>query len=299
MDRDFDAVVEILRADELDDSGRVTLGEVFLRSEWEAMSSRLASDAWVAQDTTKSVVGYAQTRLTESAVESWGVVHLAQRGRGIGGALLDQIVHRATEMLASSRRARLQHSMNSRDQAAAELLAARSFRPLRHHWHMERFLEDDYSVGASDPPGFTITDLDVGDLPELVRVLDEALRDDRSYRSGRFEEWAEQAIGHPAFDPTLWQVGKANGIPVGAVTTEPEAPEWISFLVVQAASRGTGVGTALLHHLFAKLSARGIRHALVNVDADNPSNATAVYDRAGMQVVKRWTLWERDLGLDL
>ena len=32
---------------------------------------------------------------------------------------------------------------------------------------------------------------------------------------------------------------------------------------------------------------------LLNVDADNPTGATALYERAGMRVVNRWDLWER------
>ena len=32
------------------------------------------------------------------------------------------------------------------------------------------------------------------------------------------------------------------------------------------------------------------------VDAESPTGATALYERAGMRLVKRWDLWERRLG---
>ena len=41
------------------------------------------------------------------------------------------------------------------------------------------------------------------------------------------------------------------------------------------------------------IGARGLRRVRVNVDAENITGATAVYERVGMRVVNRWDLWER------
>ena len=35
---------------------------------------------------------------------------------------------------------------------------------------------------------------------------------------------------------------------------------------------------------------------ILNVDAENSTGATALYERAGMRVINRWDLWERLLG---
>ena len=32
---------------------------------------------------------------------------------------------------------------------------------------------------------------------------------------------------------------------------------------------------------------------MLNVDAENPTGATALYERVGMRIIKRWDLWER------
>lgn len=291
---DFERVAEILLADELDDAGQVILGADFLRSEWGEVGFNLATDAWVALDDKGSVLGYGQARRTErEVVESWGVVDPACRGRGVGAALLDRIEARAMEMLAGSSQDRFRHSINAADGAAAELLAARGLRLLRHHWHMEAILPVPLEA-CVDPPGVSVNAFDPrSDLAGLVAVLDEALADDRSYRRGRFEEWAREELSRPTYDPVLWQVARVDGTLVGAVTAEASADGWISFLGVLAAARGRGIGTALLRHLFATLADRDVARALVNVDAGNPSKATAVYEGAGMRVVKRWDLWER------
>lgn len=155
VEGDFEAVAEILEADELDDAGRVTLGAEFLRNEWNEVGFDLGMDAWVAADTEGAVVGYGQAGLTQPAeVESWGIV---------------------------------------------------------------------------------------------------------------------------------------------SVTGESDAEGWISFLGVLSAFRGRGIGGALLRRLFMKLADRGVERVIVNVDAANPNQATGVYERAGMNVVKRWDLWERTL----
>jgi len=49
----------------------------------------------------------------------------------------------------------------------------------------------------------------------------------------------------------------------------------------------------LLRRSFTAFADRGIRRALLNVDAESPTGATRLYERAGMRVANRWDLWER------
>ena len=60
-----------------------------------------------------------------------------------------------------------------------------------------------------------------------------------------------------------------------------------------AASRGRGVGAALLRRSFAMFAGRGIRRVVLAVDAENATGATALYERVGMRVVSRFDWWER------
>src|SRR5262245_4546659 len=94
---DFDGVSALVVADELDDAGQVTLGADFVQGEWSRLGSELATGAWVAVDETERVVGFAPVALDEPTVaRSWGVVHPAHRGRGVGSALLTRIDARAS-----------------------------------------------------------------------------------------------------------------------------------------------------------------------------------------------------------
>jgi ribosomal protein S18 acetylase RimI-like enzyme len=67
----------------------------------------------------------------------------------------------------------------------------------------------------------------------------------------------------------------------------------VDYLAVLGSHRGRGIGSALLRRAFATFAARGLERARLNVDAENVTRATAVYERVGMRVVNRWDLWER------
>ena len=71
---------------------------------------------------------------------------------------------------------------------------------------------------------------------------------------------------------------------------------WISEIGVLKSHRGRGIADALLRRSFATFAERGFGRVMLNVDAENPTGATALYERVGMRIIKRWDLWERSAG---
>jgi mycothiol synthase len=289
------AVADVLVADELDDGGEIVLGEDFLRGAWIRSDFDLAADAWVAVDDAGTIVGYAQARQdAPTLVESWGVVHPSCRGRGIGSSLLDEVEERANRMLDGNPAGRFRHSINAGDRAAAAMLQARGLRPVRHFWHMQIDLAEPGEPGPT-PEGIQITAIDpAGDLPAVHSILVDAFVDDWGHHPEPFDRWVEEEATGPRFDPTLWLLAKEGEEPVGALTASLWGDRgWVDYLAVLASHRGRGVGAALLQHSFSMLARPGVQRVLVNVDAENPTGATALYERVGMRIVKRWDLWER------
>ena len=93
---------------------------------------------------------------------------------------------------------------------------------------------------------------------------------------------------------TLWLLARDAGVPVGVTTASvAEDRGWVDYLAVAASHRGRGIGPALLRCSFAVLADRDVRRVLVSVDAQNPTGATAVYERVGMRIVNSWDQWER------
>ena len=296
---DLASVAEVLAADDLDDGGQVVLDTGFLRGQWQRSGFDLATDAWVATDATGTLVGYGQvTRDEADVVASWGVVHPAHRGLGLGAALLDRIEARATKMADGVAGARFRHAVNAGDEAAAAMLRARGLRLVRHFWHMGVELPAEVDAGAA-PAGIAITSLgSPAGLREVHAVLDEAFADHWDYHPEPFERWADDLTGGPDYDPQLWRLARegGDGRVVGALTASVrDESGWVTLLGVRADARGRGIALALLRHAFAGFAERGTRSILLVVDAANPTGATRLYERAGMQVVKRFDLWERRL----
>lgn len=292
---DVRAVADLLADDDLRDAGEIVLDADFVRAQWSSDRFDLASDAWVVVGPAGDVIGYAHAMHDgPDVVESWGVVRLVDRGRGVGTWLVDRVEHRAAELLGDRPDGRFRHAIDAKDEAAAGILRARGLRPVRHFWHMAIDLDGQVERHAA-PRRIRIAPPDGRqELAAVHAILDEAFAEDWGYRPEPLDRWLDEHAHGPEHDPSLWLLATVDGEPVGALTASlGEERGWIDELGVRAEFRGHGIGTALLRRSFTTLAARGLPRVMLNVDAENPTGATALYERVGMRIVKRWDLWEK------
>ena len=294
---DLEAVADLLIADQRADAAEPVLDASFIRQVWSRPGFDLAADAWVVIDRAETIVAYGQAWRDEpDLVGSWGVVHPGHRARGIGSSLFDRIEARASVLLAGVPSPRFQHSIYEGDRAAAAMVRDRGLRPVRHYWHMQIDLTGPIEPTPA-PDGIEIGGIEPrDDLKAIHAVLEAAFADDPGEHPEPFDRWAERHAGSPNYDPTLWLLARDEGVPVATLTASAgDDGGWVDLLAVLASHRGRGLGTALLRRSFASFAARGLRRVLLNVDAENVTGATGVYERVGMRVVNRWDLWERTL----
>lgn len=130
---EFLAVVDLLVASELARTGRSARGADFVSSEWNLPGFDLGTDARLVTNKTGAAVGYAHAAFEEpNVVDSWGVVHPARRGRGVGTALFDWIEQRAGELLDGIDAPVFRHRTDAGDQGAAAILRSHGLRRVGH-----------------------------------------------------------------------------------------------------------------------------------------------------------------------
>jgi mycothiol synthase len=181
------------------------------------------------------------------------------------------------------------------------VVSGRGYGPIRTSWTME------IEFGVEAPAESTVPDgVDIRPYrhPEDERAIYEAhveaFADHWDYHREAFEHWREFSVNSRNFDPTLWLVAWAGDDIAGYALNYPQRagdPGYgsVGTLGVRRPWRRRGLGEALLRRSFAALHARGQRKIRLSVDAENPTGATRLYERAGMRILRQSQTWEREL----
>ncbi|MDX1512011.1 MAG: GNAT family N-acetyltransferase, partial [Nitriliruptorales bacterium] len=210
-------------------------------------------------------------------------------------ALWDAAEARARERHADHPRPRIRHASNATDEEEGAGLAARGMEVVRHFWQMRRTLDGPVAAGAP-PAGVTLAPPRDEDLRDAHQILQTSFAEHFGHEDEPWDDWLARVTASTTTDLDLWLLARVDGEPVGALVAHDFGDRgWVSELGVLEEFRGRGIGEALLRRSFATLAGRGLPRVLLSVDAQNETGATALYERAGMSVVRRWTLWEREL----
>ena len=70
---------------------------------------------------------------------------------------------------------------------------------------------------------------------------------------------------------------------------------FVETLGVRRPWRHQGLGLALLHHAFGEFLKRNYKRVGLGVDTQNLSGATRLYQKAGMQVTRELSVYEKEL----
>jgi len=236
-----------------------------------------------------------------------GYVHPDWTRRGVGRRLLHWLEARARASV-------LEHPtelpavygswVDERRIGKRALLEQEGYAVARRFFEMRRDHLEEVSA-APMPDGLEIRAIPV-DRASLRRLLDadaEAFQDHWggwAADDAAFEEW----LNDPSFDPSLYVVAWDRVEIAGAVINhiprlENEAMGrrrgWLESVFVRRAWRRRGLAQALVTRSLEVLHERGIDHAMLGVDADNPTGAVGVYERAGFVVVNSSTAYRKPM----
>ncbi len=227
-------------------------------------------------------------------MEHQGGVHPAYRDRGLGGQLLGWAETAAVPLHRERHPGQplaLHGECVSGNAGAVALFAAHGYRPVRWFHAMVR----DRSAalpGDPVPAGVEI----VGYTPRHSRdarlIFNEAFRDHWGWTEATVESW-EHFIGSRAFRPAFSFLACAGDEPLGLlIGHEYDAYNeaagtrdlYVAVVGTRRAGRRRGIASALLARALTEARAAGFGSASLGVDADSPTGALGLYERAGFTV---------------
>lgn len=260
----------------------------------------IENNTWVVEEAGR-VVGYgeiwngAQEGIAME-VQCW--VAPSHRGRGIGTYLVHE-TEEAARRYAARRQEKpvlLRNFIPSVDEAAAAMLRARAYRPVRHFFHMAIDLD---RVGEAPPPpeGITIRTLDPErDARPLYELIEHAFSEHWNWTPMTFEAFWRRVADRDDFDPALSLIATRDGDYVGASWNITKIDRgWVQDLAVHESSRRQGLGEALLRHTFKLFKDRGWERVGLGLDAGNVTGALRLYERVGMYVTRQFDAYEKNV----
>jgi mycothiol synthase len=287
---DLVAVVDLGNAFERAFLGAESFTPGEIADEWRHLD--LERDAWLVFAPDGRLAGYATLEdRGEARFMSDGYVHPELRGQGVGDKLVDLAEERAVERGAVS----VQNTIVSADAAAVEVLEGRGYRPVRHFYRMAMELGDE-APEPEWPEGIRVEQFDESQAPAFHEAIEDAWQDHWDYVPRPFRQFQERMLEGSRYDPSLWTVAWAGEEIAGGTICEAGLYDmgWVRSLSVRRPWRRQGLGMALLLNAFRDFHRRGERRVGLGVDAESPTGATRLYERAGMHVVEETAIYRKD-----
>ena len=256
---------------------------------WTSPDVELGKDVLLAESGDGELGGYADLGVNGDAV--W----LDVRGTDPETlpALLEAIESRATEKEPDKK---LWSYSAVGDSPLNELFEQLGYRTVRHSYRMRIDL-DGQPPEPDWPEGFSVHTMREGEERRVYEVFNAAFADTWMFHPDPYDIWLHYMVEEPSFDRSLWFVAEYDGDLAGIVLSR--APEnepglgWVRVLGVLPQYRQRGFGQALLRRAFGEFASRGFTTVGLGVDAENPTGAVRIYERAGMRVERTNLIFEK------
>lgn len=255
---------------------------------WELPDVELGQDVLVAEDEGE-IVGYADVGVHGEHV--WLDV------RATDAASLPALLL-AIENVAAVKApdSDLMGYTSADDAALRDLYAGSGYALVRHSYRMRIDLEG-VPQEPDWPDGFSVRTMRAGEERQFYDAQMASFADTWLFAPEPYELWRHWMAEEPGFDASLWFAAERDDDVAAIVIAR--APEnepglgWIRILGVLPEFRQRGLGQAMLKHTFGEFARRGFEAVGLGVDAENPTGAVRVYERAGMHVERTNLIFEK------
>jgi mycothiol synthase len=246
---------------------------------WRAPEVKFPDDVFVAE-TNGSLVGYAD--VIPFGDTAWMDVRATDPAAY--KPLLEASIARAHEHAKPHIRA----WANEKDDESIAAHEEMAFRAFRHSFRMEIELAGDLPQ-PTWAEGYAVRSYRDEDAPAIHRAQMDSFADTWGFTEEPFEPWQHWMMGE-RFQPENWFLVETGG-DVAAIAlcrvSDTEADlGWVDILGVLPAHRRRGLAIGLLRFVFRHFAGKGMKRVGLGVDAENPTGAVRLYERAGMHVAR-------------
>jgi len=282
---DASAAAEVLNEHSRRLHGTDDLTVTELEEDWRAPELEFPDDVFLAE-ANGTAVGYAD--LMPHGDSTWLDV------RGTDEVAYGSLLAAAVKRAATKRKEHIRGWAAEKDNALRQAYERAGFRPFRHSFRMEIDVGGDLPE-PSWPEDLAVRGFREGDERRVHRAQMDSFADTWGFSEYPFENWSHWSMG-ALFQPEHWFVVE-SGDDVAAIAlcrvpeTEPDLG-WVDIIGVVPAYRRRGLAIALLQHVFRHFAALGLGRVALSVDAENPTGAVRLYERAGMRVARTYVRYE-------
>lgn len=262
-------------------------------------------DFFIAEDEQEQIIGGALSRTNSRTGEAIAFVFVqgSDAQDNVFAALVErsdqQLLHRLQAEADGATILYIHRPLSLPTDPRTAMLLERGYFEVREFYEMAIELREPRTP-LTMPPGLRLRAFDrERDAQSLYLAHQETFRDHWGhFEDAPFEEW-EKRFTQPSYNPALyhlaWDGDQLAGFAMCSLDGAAPTKGSVDTLGVRRPWRGQGLGMALLQHAFSDFQQRGCTEVALGVDASSKTNAVALYERAGMHIDWKTTLYRRVL----
>lgn len=293
---DAEQVAELIGACQLRETGRVQISAEEVRGDWQGLD--LAGEAMAVTDASGRIVAEVEfVNRDFRQVLVYGYVHPDEEGKGLGRFLIGWAEAWAREHMdrVPGQEVEVRHYINGGNPVAPALMAEQGYEPVRGVYVMDV----DWSERPEAPEwpdGVAPKQFARGEDEEAAYdAVEDSFRDHWGRTPNTLENF-HKFTGKDVFRPELSFLAYDGESVAGVILCEAvKEYMWVATIGVLRPWRKRGLGLALLRESFGRAYDQGIRRAKLSVDSESPTNAPALYTRAGMAISERFVVYQKTL----
>jgi GNAT superfamily N-acetyltransferase len=279
-------------------------------NEWTSPGLNLEEVTRVVEDENGRIIGYFEVwDITQPHVTKyvWAILHPDAWNLHLYKDMLAWAESCARERITlapKNTRVVMSQTFPHKDKMRRTALETYGFKLVRHFLRMEIQLNADLAKPII-PKGLRIVPIDLDlELEAALLATEEAFEDHWGHvkkpMKELIEQWQHTIKNNEDFDPSMWFLAKDGDQIAGVCRSRGNLSEdphfgWVNQLAVRKPWRRRGLGLALLLTAFNNFHQRGYNRVGLGVDATSLTNATQLYEKAGMRVTQQYDTYEMEI----